>query len=183
MAFHRPGRFACASPGAETFVDCVAEVRGAPLNGVAVPTEHIAEGRLSLTGLAAEKLLVVEAVQRKVTCQCGVQRCVDPCHGEVYVWTTFEPDDARMCWARFDQPDLKAPHACTVLAPAAVRPTGVRPGPGRVGPRGARRSVAQRAGSSAGLRASCSALSAASARSATTGRRSDDSSISRRCSR
>jgi aminopeptidase N len=31
---------------------------------------------------------------------------------------TFTPDEARTVWACFDQPDLKAPHAFTVTAPA-----------------------------------------------------------------
>ena len=46
-------------------------------------------------------------------------RRVDPADGEVYVWMSFEPDEARHVWACFDQPDLKAPHAFTVTAPAA----------------------------------------------------------------
>ena len=41
----------------------------------------------------------------------GVHRSVDPSDKEVYVWTSFEPDEARRVWACFDQPDLKAPHA------------------------------------------------------------------------
>ena len=43
-----------------------------------------------------------------------------PRTGEVYVWTSFEPDEARRAWACFDQPDLKAPHAFTVTAPDAL---------------------------------------------------------------
>ena len=48
-----------------------------------------------------------------------MHRAVDPADGEVYVWMSFEPDEARYVWACFDQPDLKAPHAFTVTAPAA----------------------------------------------------------------
>ncbi len=44
---------------------------------------------------------------------------MDPSDKQVYVWTSFEPDDARRAWACFDQPDLKAPHGFTVLAPDA----------------------------------------------------------------
>ncbi len=47
-----------------------------------------------------------------------MHRSVDPTDGKVYVWTSFEPDEARRAWACFDQPDLKAPHAFTVTAPA-----------------------------------------------------------------
>ena len=42
-----------------------------------------------------------------------------PTDGLVYVWMTFEPDEARRLWACFDQPDLKAVHRFTVLAPEA----------------------------------------------------------------
>ncbi|MGZ4478064.1 MAG: aminopeptidase N, partial [Nocardioidaceae bacterium] len=109
--------FTSNTPGGETFVDCVAEVRSATLNGSPVPAAQVGEGRIRLTDLAAENVLVVESVQTDTASASGILRSVDPKDGEVYVWTSFEPDDARRCWACFDQPDLKAPHAFTVLAP------------------------------------------------------------------
>ena len=57
-------------------------------------------------------------MQRETKHGAGVRRCVDPSDKEVYLWTSFEPDDARMVWACFDQPDLKARFAFTVLAPS-----------------------------------------------------------------
>ncbi|HET8661821.1 MAG TPA: aminopeptidase N [Micromonosporaceae bacterium] len=111
-------RFSCSSPGSSTFVDCAAEVVSAVLNGVPVPPEAVADARITLAGLAPENTLVVESVQRSTGVGAGVKRCVDPSDKEVYVWTTFEPDGARRVWACFDQPDLKAPFAFTVLAPA-----------------------------------------------------------------
>ena len=51
----------------------------------------------------------------------GVHKAVDPADGEVYLWMSFEPDEARFVWACFDQPDLKAPWRITVTAPAAWR--------------------------------------------------------------
>ena len=50
----------------------------------------------------------------------GILRTVDPSDKLVYVWTSFEPDEARRVWACFDQPDLKAPHAFTVTGPGRV---------------------------------------------------------------
>ncbi|MGW4905344.1 aminopeptidase N [Streptomyces sp. NPDC004270] len=109
--------FGCAEPGAESFVDCAAEVRSATLNGTPLtPTD---DGRIPLPGLAAHNVLRVESVQADTTVSPGVHKAVDPADGEVYVWTSFEPDEARFVWACFDQPDLKAPHAFTVTAPAA----------------------------------------------------------------
>jgi aminopeptidase N len=108
--------FSCREPGAETFVDCVAEVLSATLNGV--PLGPAADGRITLTGLAEQNSLRVQSVQANTTHGEGVHKAVDPADGEVYVWMSFEPDEARSVWACFDQPDLKAPHAFTVTAPA-----------------------------------------------------------------
>jgi aminopeptidase N len=108
--------FTCREPGAETFVDCAADVLSATLNGV--PLAPAVDGRIALTGLAQTNTLRVESVQSDTSDGEGVHRAVDPADGEVYVWTSFEPDEAHHVWACFDQPDLKAPHAFTVTAPA-----------------------------------------------------------------
>jgi aminopeptidase N len=111
-------RFSCSTARGSTFIDCAAEVVSAVLNGVPVPAEAIGDDRIALTDLAADNTLVVESVQRSTSLGAAVKRCVDPSDKEVYVWTSFEPDDARRVWACFDQPDLKAPFAFTVLAPS-----------------------------------------------------------------
>ncbi|MBS2937734.1 aminopeptidase N [Nocardioides sp. J2M5] len=108
-------RFA-ATAGASTFVDCCAEVETATLNGEPLPAA--VDGRIALEGLAEDNELVVATVQADTTHGRGVHRAVDPADDNVYLWTTFEPDEARYAWACFDQPDLKAPHAFTVTAPA-----------------------------------------------------------------
>ena len=109
--------FSCGEPGAETFVDCAAEVRSATLNGTSLtPT---GDGRIALPALAGHNVLRVESVQADTTTGQGVHRAIDPADGEVYMWMSFEPDEARYVWACFDQPDLKAPHAFTVTAPPA----------------------------------------------------------------
>jgi aminopeptidase N len=109
--------FRCGEPGASTFVDCLAEVRQATLNGHELDLSTVAEGRIPLPDLAADNLLVVRAAQADTGSGAGILRTVDPSDKLVYVWTSFEADDARRAWACFDQPDLKAPHAFTVLAP------------------------------------------------------------------
>ncbi len=106
--------FTCSESGASTFVDCVAPVESATLNGVVLPPA--VDGRIALTGLAADNLLTVVTV--KAAEGEGVHKAIDPADGEIYAWTDFAPDYARHVWACFDQPDLKAPHAFTVTAPA-----------------------------------------------------------------
>ncbi|WP_148574910.1 aminopeptidase N [Nocardioides caldifontis] len=112
-------RFTSREVGASTFVDCAAEVVEATLNGE--PLGPAEEGRIELPGLAADNVLVVRTVQRETTDGEGVHKAVDPADGEVYLWTSFEPDEARFVWACFDQPDLKARWGFTVTAPAAWR--------------------------------------------------------------
>jgi aminopeptidase N len=111
--------FRCRTPGAATFVDAVGDLVSATLNGSPLDLAAASGGRLPLPGLAAENTLVVELEQPATGGGEGVLRSVDPSDGLVYVWTSFEPDDARRVWACFDQPDLKAPHAFTVTAPAS----------------------------------------------------------------
>jgi aminopeptidase N len=119
--------FTCREPGAQTFIDCAAEVVTATLNGVPIgPPE---DGRIALAGLADRNTLYVESVQADTSEGEGVHRAVDPRDGEVYVWMSFEPDEARHAWACFDQPDLKAPHAFTVSAPAGWTVTSNRGDP------------------------------------------------------
>ena len=47
----------------------------------------------------------------------GLHRFVDPEDGEVYLYTQYEPADARRVFANFEQPDLKAPFRFEVTAP------------------------------------------------------------------
>ncbi|GAB3257334.1 aminopeptidase N [Kineosporia babensis] len=108
--------FTCRTPGAHTFVDAAATVLRATLNGRELGPAD--EARLTLEDLAADNTLVVECEQADTRAGAGVHKAVDPADGEVYLWMSFEPDQARHVWACFDQPDLKAPHTFTVKAPS-----------------------------------------------------------------
>ena len=88
-------RFSCRSPGASTFVDCACDVVSATLNGTPVAASDVTEDRIQLRDLAEQNVLVVESVQRSTSQSTAVHRSVDPADGEVYVWTSFEPDEAR----------------------------------------------------------------------------------------
>ena len=107
--------FTCREPGADTFVDCAAEVLSATLNGA--PLGSAVDERIALPALAEHNVLRVESVQRNTATGEGVHKAVDSADGEVYLWMSFEPDEARHVWACFDQPDIKVPHAFTVTAP------------------------------------------------------------------
>ncbi len=111
-------RFSCTEPGADSFVDCAASVMSATLNGRTIPPGSVHDARIALPGLAADNVLVVDTVQRSTDQATAVHRAVDATDGEVYVWMSFEPNDARRVWACFDQPDLKAVFGFTVTAPA-----------------------------------------------------------------
>ena len=109
--------FRCRVPGASTFLDCAADVEAVVLNGEVL--DGARGPRIELPGLTADNVVLVRSVQTDTGARTGVHRSVDPSDGRVYVWTSFEPDDARRAWACFDQPDLKAVFAFTVDAPAA----------------------------------------------------------------
>ncbi|MFJ6697775.1 aminopeptidase N [Streptomyces sp. NPDC091272] len=112
-------RFRAATPGASTFADLVApSVTAVTLNGAPLDPAAVFDGaRVRLDGLAAENVLVVDARCAYSRTGEGMHRFVDPEDGEVYLYTQYEPADARRVFANFEQPDLKAPYRFSVRAP------------------------------------------------------------------
>nr|WP_255524075.1 aminopeptidase N [Terrabacter sp. MAHUQ-38] len=112
--------FSCTEPDADTFIDLIAEsVERVTLNGVDLdPAEVFADSRITLAGLAADNVLVVDATGRYTNTGEGLHRFVDPVDNEVYLYTQFEVPDSRRMYAVFEQPDLKASFRFTVTAPA-----------------------------------------------------------------
>src|SRR3569833_328661 len=112
-------RFGCAEPGATTFVELrPARPRRLVLNGADLDPAAFADGRLPLTGLAAENELHVEADMYYSRTGEGMHRFTDPADGEVYVYAQCAPDEADRVFACFDQPDLKAVLEISVTAPS-----------------------------------------------------------------
>ena len=109
--------FSATTEGATTFIDCLGEVEEAVLNGAPLPSGQSSQGRLELPPLASDNVLMVRSLQRRTGEGQGVNRAVDPSDDQVYVWMSFEPDDARTVFACFDQPDLKAVFGITVQVP------------------------------------------------------------------
>jgi aminopeptidase N len=112
--------FRCTEPGAQTFIEVAAAgIRSAVLNGEPVDASGwSAEKGLTLTGLAAENTLVVDADFAYSASGQGLQRSVDPVDGEVYLYSQFETADAQRVFACFDQPDLKSVFTWHAKVPA-----------------------------------------------------------------
>ncbi|MEU9114997.1 aminopeptidase N [Streptomyces sp. NPDC048483] len=112
-------RFRCAEPGAATFADLLApSVTSVTLNGRELDPAAVFDGtRIALDDLAAENTLVVDAQCAYSRTGEGLHRFIDPEDGEVYLYTQYEPADARRVFANFEQPDLKAPFSFEVTAP------------------------------------------------------------------
>ncbi|GAA2457333.1 aminopeptidase N [Streptomyces glaucus] len=112
-------RFRCAEPGASTFADLVApSVTSLTLNGRDLDPGQVFDGsRILLEDLAADNELTVDAQCAYSRTGEGLHRFVDPEDGEVYLYTQYEPADARRVFANFEQPDLKAPFRFEVRAP------------------------------------------------------------------
>jgi aminopeptidase N len=111
--------FTSREAGADTFIDLVAAtVHSATLNGVELDVStYTEEGGLPLPGLAEQNTLVVTADYRYSNTGEGLHRFEDPEDGQVYLYTQFEPADAKRMFACFDQPDLKATFTLHVVAP------------------------------------------------------------------
>jgi aminopeptidase N len=108
--------FGCREPGASTFVDCVGDVSSVTLNGEDLDVTSAERGRIPLTGLQTDNVLVVSHTQSDTHSGTAILKSVDALDKLVYVWSSFEPDRARYAFACFDQPDLKAPHGFVVDA-------------------------------------------------------------------
>ncbi|MET9672750.1 aminopeptidase N [Streptomyces sp. NPDC006482] len=112
-------RFRRTGTGGSTFVDLIApSVNAVTLNGHSLDPTVVFDGsRIAIDGLADENTLVVDAQCAYSRTGEGMHRFVDPEDGEVYLYTQYEPADARRVYANFEQPDLKAPYRFAVTAP------------------------------------------------------------------
>ncbi|MGW0117131.1 aminopeptidase N [Streptomyces sp. NPDC003327] len=112
-------RFRRTGTGTSTFVDLVAPaVDAVTLNGRSLDPAAVFDGaRITLDDLADDNVLVVDARCAYSRTGEGMHRFVDPEDGEVYLYTQYEPADARRVFANFEQPDLKAPYRFDVTAP------------------------------------------------------------------
>ena len=118
-------RFHSREVGASTWIDLVAaDVESAVLNGVKLDvSEYREENGIALLDLAEVNELVVRANCQYTNFGKGMHRFVEPAGsstaGDVYVYTKFEPAEAKRVFTCFDQPDLKATYQVTAIMPAS----------------------------------------------------------------
>ena len=112
--------FSASEPGASTFVDFIAgSVHSVFLNGKGLAVADIVDGsRIRLDNLQPENQVTVTGTALYSTSGEGLHRFVDPADGQCYLYTQYEPADARRVFANFEQPDLKAEFTFHVMAPS-----------------------------------------------------------------
>jgi aminopeptidase N len=102
-----------------TWIDFIGE---AVLRVVVNGTERAFDwdgARIRIAGLApGANEVVVEAVAAYSRSGEGMHRFVDPVDGETYLYTQYEPADARRVMPCFEQPDMKARYTFAITAPA-----------------------------------------------------------------
>jgi aminopeptidase N len=103
----------------ETWIDFLGEaVSAVTVNGTETPVEWDG-ARIRVRGLAhGPNEVVVRAVGAYSRSGEGLHRFVDPADGETYLYTQFEPADARRLMPCFEQPDMKARWTFDVSVPA-----------------------------------------------------------------
>jgi aminopeptidase N len=109
--------FTARSAG-ETHLDLIADrVRFVVLDGVELDPASFVGSRLPLSLTPGAHQLTVQAVCRYSRSGEGLHRFVDPLDRCQYLYTQFEAADARRMYGCFEQPDLKARFALSVVAP------------------------------------------------------------------
>ncbi|GAB3250758.1 M1 family aminopeptidase [Arthrobacter pigmenti] len=112
--------FSCREPGASTFLDFIgSNVHTVLLNGHPQDlSQTVSDGRIQLNDLAAENQVTVTGTALYSRSGEGMHRFVDPADGKTYLYTQYEPADARRVFANFEQPDLKGRYTFHVIAPS-----------------------------------------------------------------
>lgn len=112
--------FSASQPGASTFLDFICrDVTSVVLNGAELAVSDVLDGsRIRLDNLQAENEVTVTGTALYSSSGEGMHRFFDPADGQCYLYTQYEPADARRVFANFEQPDLKARFTFHVTAPS-----------------------------------------------------------------
>ncbi|MEV0336497.1 aminopeptidase N [Nocardia sp. NPDC050717] len=113
--------------GDRTWLDFLGPaVESVTVNGQTVPVDYDG-ARITVPGLAASNVVVVRATGAYSRSGEGLHRFRDPVDGETYLYTQYEPADARRVFACFEQPDMKAPFTFQVTVPTGWEVLSNRP--------------------------------------------------------
>ena len=101
-----------------TWIDFIGEeVRRVVVNDV--EQDVVYDGaRITITGLSSSNVVRVEAIGSYSRSGEGLHRFHDPVDDETYLYTQYEPADARRVMACFEQPDMKAAYTFVIDAPS-----------------------------------------------------------------
>ena len=107
-----------AATTATTWIDFIGEqVLRVEVNG----EEHDVDydgARIRVTGLAPSNVVRIEAVGAYSRSGEGLHRFHDPADDRTYLYTQYEPADARRVMACFEQPDMKGEYTFVIDAPS-----------------------------------------------------------------
>ncbi|MGF0245876.1 aminopeptidase N [Rhodococcus erythropolis] len=105
------------SSAESTWLDFIgAAVDSVEVDGASIPVEYDGS-RIVLRGLGGSNVVRVAAHGHYSRSGEGLHRFVDDADDQTYLYTQYEPADARRVFACFEQPDLKAPFTFEVTAP------------------------------------------------------------------
>ncbi len=105
------------SSAESTWLDFIgAAVDSVDVDGASIPVEYDGS-RIVLRGLGGSNVVRVAAHGHYSRSGEGLHRFVDDADDQTYLYTQYEPADARRVFACFEQPDLKAPFTFEVAAP------------------------------------------------------------------
>lgn len=108
-----------ASAAGQSHLNLIAEqVLSASVDGQLLSPEAVRDHKVFFDLTEGDHEVTVTALCRYSRTGEGLHRFVDPVDDQVYCYTQLETADARRVYACFEQPDLKATFALTVIAPA-----------------------------------------------------------------
>ncbi|WP_168582690.1 aminopeptidase N [Gephyromycinifex aptenodytis] len=108
------------SSSSDTFLDFLdGEVEHVDIDGAPIPVRYDG-ARVQVSGLPVgrECTVTVKGRARYSRSGEGMHRYVDPADGLTYLYTQYEPADARRVFANIEQPDLKASFTFVVTGPS-----------------------------------------------------------------
>ena len=110
-----------AAAGVDTWIDFLGEaVEQVEVDGAPQPVEWDG-ARIRVRGLHGRHRVRITARAAYSRSGEGMHRFVDPVDGQTYLYTHYEPADARRVMPCFEQPDMKARWTFVVTAPAGWR--------------------------------------------------------------